>query len=111
MTDGGNTSFGVDVNRDWRIYANPVDGYEMLGVVHEGKWDIGALARPDEVRFTEAFVLQTALLARVQATLSSGLSASMASSKRANTSCCDRATAWLGRRVSPSPLPGVCFTQ
>lgn len=45
MTDGSNTSFGVDVNRDWRIYANPVDGYEMLGVVHEGKWDIGALAR------------------------------------------------------------------
>lgn len=45
MTDDGDTSFGVDVNRDWRIYANPIDGYEMLGVVREGKWDVGALAR------------------------------------------------------------------
>lgn len=45
MTDKADTSFSVDVNRDWRIYANPIDGYEMLGVVREGKWDVGALAR------------------------------------------------------------------
>jgi hypothetical protein len=45
MTDEADTSFSVDVNRDWRIYANPIDGYEMLGVVREGRWDIGALAR------------------------------------------------------------------
>lgn len=45
MTGGDSTSFAVDVNRDWRIYANPIDGYEMLGVVREGRWDVGALAR------------------------------------------------------------------
>jgi hypothetical protein len=45
MTDEGEASFVVDVQRDWRIYANPMDGFEMLGVVREGKWDIGALAR------------------------------------------------------------------
>lgn len=44
MTDGTDT-FSVDVQRDWRVYANPVAGYEMLGVVREGKWDIGALAQ------------------------------------------------------------------
>jgi hypothetical protein len=44
MTDSTD-AFSVDVNRDWRIYANPLDGFEMLGVVREGKWDIGALAR------------------------------------------------------------------
>lgn len=43
MTDSTGT-FSVDVNKDWRIYANPLDGFEMLGVVCEGKWDIGALA-------------------------------------------------------------------
>ncbi len=54
MTDEADTSFSVDVNRDWRIYANPTDGYEMLGVVREGKWDIGALARDVA---TELYVL------------------------------------------------------
>lgn len=54
MTDEANTSFSVDVSRDWRIYANPIDGYEMLGVVREGKWDIGALARD---RATGLYVL------------------------------------------------------
>jgi hypothetical protein len=45
MSDGVTSSFSVDVNRDWRVYANPVSGFEMLGVVREGKWDVGALAR------------------------------------------------------------------
>jgi hypothetical protein len=45
MTDNARTPFSVDVRRDWRVYASPLTGYEMVGVVRRGKWDIGALAR------------------------------------------------------------------
>ena len=54
MPDSAGASFEVDLSRDWRVFANPVDELEMLGVVREGKWDVGALARQ---RATGLYVL------------------------------------------------------